>query len=255
MSTGLAKGKTMPIDNVLVNVCLLSAEEVKKAFKCEEPAAFSIQQRSQYLFSKILNDQRSLLTLEDVFKAKQKGESDPDKVVAAGGAGCGESVCFTRKAPYEWACGRLWKQFALFFCLELRDKSMWQAKTLEDLLKLAKLHLSIKEQDEVVQFVTNHPDQVVIICDGLDEGSVDESSLLWRLLQGKCAGAPSNLRVIITTRPCKAAGSIPEALLTEVWRLLASRRMMQLCSLASTSARKRAKSLWHSWTSSRLWQV
>ena len=147
-----------------------------------------------------------------MFKAKQKGEKDPDKVVAAGGAGCGKSVCFTRKAPNEWAHGRLWKQFALLFCLELRDKSVWQAKTLAELLKLADLHLSTKEQDEVIQFITNHPEQVVIICDGLDEGSIDESSLLWRLLQGKYAGAPSSLRVIMTTRPCQAAGSISQSI-------------------------------------------
>ena len=212
MSAGLAKGKTMAIDQILVNVCLLSAEEVRKAF--EEPSFSSRQdqERSQYLFSKILNDQRSLLTLEDVFKAKQKGEKDPDKVVAAGGAGCGKSVCFTRKAPYQWAHGRLWKQFALLFCLELRDKSVWQAKTLAELLKLAELHLNAKEQDEVIQFITGHPEQVVIICDGLDEGSIDESSLLWRLLQGKCAGTPSSLRVIVTTRPCKAAGSISQSI-------------------------------------------
>ena len=117
-------------------------------------------------------------------------------------------VCFTRKAPYDWAIGKLWQQFALLFCLELRDKSVWQAKTLAELLKLDRLSLNTKEQEEVVQFITSHPDQVVIVCDGLDEGSVDESSLLWSLLQGNCVGIPSSLRVIVTTRPCNAAGDI-----------------------------------------------
>ena len=208
MSAGLAKGKTMAMEKILVNVCLLSSEEVKKAF--EKPSFSSHQdwERCEYLFSKILQSQPSLLNLEDLFKAKQEGEDDPHKVMASGGAGCGKSVCFTRKAPYDWAIGKLWQQFALLFCLELRDKSVWQAKTLAELLKLDRLSLNAKEQEEVVHFITSHPDQVVIICDGLDEGSVDESSLLWSLLQGNCVGIPSRLRVVVTTRPCNAVGDI-----------------------------------------------
>ena len=107
MSAGLAKGKTLPMDKILVNVCLLSSEEAKKAF---ERPSFSSQRdrdRSEYLFSRLLQDQPGFLSLEEVFKAKKRGEKDPNKVVATGGAGCGKSVCFTRKAPYEWAHGRL----------------------------------------------------------------------------------------------------------------------------------------------------
>ena len=213
MSAGLAKGKTMAMDKILVNVCLLSSEEVKKAF--EEPSFSSRQdqERSEYLFSKVLQSRSSSFTLDEVFKANSKtdGEDFPDKVVATGGAGCGKSVCFTCKAPYQWASGKLWKQFALLFCLELRDKSVWQAKTLSDLLKLAALGLMPGEQEEVRQFITNHPDKVVIVCDGLDEGSIDESSLLWHLLRGSCAGIPSSLRIVVTTRPCTAASNISQS--------------------------------------------
>ena len=210
MSAGLAKGKTMTMDKILVNVCLLSSEEAKKAFEKPSFSSHQDRERCEYLFSKVLQGQPSLLSLEEVFKAKQQGEKDPIKVMASGGAGCGKSVCFTRKAPYDWATGELWEQFALLFCLELRDKSVWQAKTLPDLLKLAQLNLNAKEQDEVVEFITSHPDKVVIVCDDLDEGSVDEfkGSLMWSLLQGKCVGIPSSLRLVVTTRPCSAASDI-----------------------------------------------
>ena len=67
------------------------------------------------------------------------------------------------------------------------------------------------EQEEVRQFITNHPDKVVIVCDGLDEGSIDESSLLWHLLRGSCAGIPSSLRIVVTTRPCTAASNISQS--------------------------------------------
>ena len=125
------------------------------------------------------------MSLEEVFKAKPGCKKGPHKVVATGGAGCGKSVCFTRKAPYEWAFGRLWKQFALLFCLELRQKSVWMAKTLADLLGLAALGLSRGEQEEVRKFITNHPDKVAIVCDGLDEGTVVESSFFVEPSPGK----------------------------------------------------------------------
>ena len=80
-----------------------------------------------------------------------------------------------RKALYDWAIGELWQQFSLLFFLELRDKSVWQARTLADLLKLAQLGLRSEEQEEIRQFITNHPDKVAIICDGLDEGRINDS--------------------------------------------------------------------------------
>ena len=103
MSAGLAKGKTMTMDKILVNVCLLSSEEAKKAFEKPSFSSHQDRERCEYLFSMILQGEPSLLSLEEVFKAKQEGEKDPHKVVASGGAGCGKSVCFTRKAPYDWA--------------------------------------------------------------------------------------------------------------------------------------------------------
>ena len=211
MSAGLAKGKTMTMDKILVNICLLSTEEVQKAFE-ERPCGSSQEQGwSNYLFAKISKNQASLLGLEEVFRAKEDDEAAPEKVLVTGGAGCGKSTCFTRKAPYEWAYGRLWKQFVLLFCLEFRDKSVWKALTMGELLKLARLGLSPEEQEEVLEFVTSHPEQVVLICDGLDEGSVDEGSLLWSLLNGNCAGITTGLRIIVISRPCDSASDLSQS--------------------------------------------
>ena len=59
--------------------------QLKKA-SGEPSYAFSSHQdrkRCEYLFSRILENQLSFLILEEVFKAKQQGEEDPDKVVAS----------------------------------------------------------------------------------------------------------------------------------------------------------------------------
>ena len=210
MSTGLAKGKTMSMSKVMVNICLLSQEDLRKAFEKPSFSTTNDEEHCHYLLSKVLESRFSHLSLEEVFKAKQTGaeEENPDNVLATGGAGCGKATCFTRKAPYEWAFGRLWNQFVLLFCLQMRDKSVWKAKTLVDLLKLAQLNLNGKEQEEVNRFILEHADQVLVICDGLDEGCVDESSMLWSILQGNCVGVPASLRLIVTTRPCEAAAQI-----------------------------------------------
>ena len=217
MSAGFAKGKAMPMDDIWVNICLLSMEEVTRAFKntsrCTGSTFVSSEQdreRADYVFSKILANEISPPTLDlgEVFKANEGAEdaNDSEKcVLASGGAGCGKTTCFTRKAPYEWAHGRLWQQFVLLFCLELRDKSVWKAKTLAELLRLNFLGLNAQEQEDVVLFITKHPAHVVIICDGLDEGYEDQQSFLWSLLHGKCVGVPTKLRVVVTSRPCMAA--------------------------------------------------
>ena len=210
MNAGLAKGKTMPMDKILVNICLLSSENVKKAFE-ERSRTFSSDQDEDYVFSQILKSLPELLTLQEVFKAREEGEKDPRKVLATGGAGCGKSTCFTRKAPYEWAFERLWKQFALLFCLELRDKSVWKARTLAELLKLDRLNLTGDEQEMLCEFITNYPHQVVVICDGLDEGVVDKSSLLWSLLEGSYIGIPVTLHFVVATRPCEAASHLSQS--------------------------------------------
>ena len=80
-----------------------------------------------------------------------------------------------------------------------------------ELLKLARLGLSAEEQEEVIEFIRNHPEQVVLICDGLDEGSVDEDSYLWSLLNGNCAGITSGLRIIVISRPCDSASDLSQS--------------------------------------------
>ena len=54
---------------------------------------------------------------------------------------------------------------------------------------------------------------MVIVCDGLDEGNVDEfkGSLMWSVFQGKCVGIPSSLRLVVTTRPCSAASDVMQS--------------------------------------------
>ena len=85
---------------------------------------------------------------------------------------------------------------------------MWRAGTVSELFRLRELGLSVEEEKEVEAFIVKHPRKVALVCDGLDEGSVDEDSFLWRVLTRECL---PGLRVIVTSRPCAAVSNLSMA--------------------------------------------
>ena len=60
----------------------------------------------------------------------------------------------------------------------------------------------------VRDFIAKDPSQVVLVCDGLDEGCADESSLLWRVMVGNSF---RGMRVIVTSRPCSTLSSLSQS--------------------------------------------
>ena len=209
MRAGVTKGKQMDIERIVVGVCLISSENVEKAFEESARSCSNPDEEDSHagasMYKKVIDTRASLLKLENVFKAEGEDEDGPDKVLASGGVGCGKSVCFSRTALYHWSLGSLWPNFVLLFCISLADKSVWQARTLPELLRLERLGLNEVEQEEVRQFITENPAEVVVVCDGLDEGQVVEGSLLWQTLNGDSVGVPQSLRIVVTTRPCRAS--------------------------------------------------
>ena len=126
------------------------------------------------------------------------GGKKPD---AVGTAGLGKMRSFTLKAAHEWCRGGFWEGLALVRSIRCRDKSVWRAGTVSELFGLRELGLSAEEEREVEAFITDHSEQVALVCDGLDEGSVDKNSFLWRILCGECL---PGLRLIVTAPPCSS---------------------------------------------------
>ena len=206
VAPGLARegGKRMSLDNMVVNICILSAEVLERLVDQSSEFGSLGDQRSEYLFE----NASPMLELRDVFEVRVAGERKPTWVLAAGGVGCGKSVCFICKAPYNWACGKLWPQFALFFCVTLQDETVWKAQSLAELLKLDHLGLDKQQKEEVMAFIERYPERVLLVCDGLDEGNATKGSFLWSLLERSCAATPDSLHVLVTTRPCQASGEL-----------------------------------------------
>ena len=189
------EGRWKDLEDVFVNIGLVSSDEVEKV--CSEWTGKDGGVDRALL--KALTAQG--VRLCDLLKAREEGGRDPVRVSALGTAGSGKSFAFTMKAPYDWCRGRCWEQIVLLRTIQCRDKSVWRAESISELFGLRKLGLRPAEVEEVEAFIADHPKHVALVCDGLDEGIVDEDSLLWGVLTGQTA---RGLRVIATSRPCSA---------------------------------------------------
>ena len=190
--------KPVSLAEIRVNICLLSADKLDAL--CGSPG------QSQPFELDSLKDKTSSVTnLENLFPKRAVNEAT-DLLMAAGIAGSGKSTAFTLKAAFEWAqvdCEEpFWDLFSLFFTGSLPDPSWWKAKDLVEVFGLGRYGLTEVEQKEVVAYMCDHSEEVLLVADSLDEADVDKRSLLWRILCGKCQDLPK-LHVIICSRPCE----------------------------------------------------
>ena len=65
-------------------------------------------------------------------------------------------------------------------------------------------NLTQQEERDVVRYIKSHSLQVLLVADALDEATVEEDSLLWEILTGKCEDLP-RLKLIVLSRPCERA--------------------------------------------------
>ena len=197
--TDAAGAESVSLDDIQVNICLLSADKLSAL--CGSPG-----QKEPLTISNLKDKESSVIELEDVFQHDMH-----DRIQTSGIAGSGKSTAFMQKAPYEWAKVNpprghrpFWPHIALFFRGSLTNKKWWKARKLTEIFGLSRFNLTRKARSEVVRFIKSHSEQVLLVADALDEATVDEDSLLWEILTGKCEDL-SRLKLIILSRPCERA--------------------------------------------------
>ena len=190
--------KPVSLDQIRVNICLLSADKLDAL--CGSPG-----QDEPFELDSLKEKTSSVINLEDLFPKRALNEA-ADLLMAAGIAGSGKSTAFTLKAAFEWAkvdCDEpFWELFSLFFTGSLTDPSWWKAKDLAEVFGLGRYGLTDVEQKEVVAYMCDHSEEILLVADSLDEADVDKRSVLWRILCGKCQDLPK-IHVIICSRPCE----------------------------------------------------
>ena len=134
-------------------------------------------------------------------------------MLVTGCAGAGKSTAFVVYGPYRWAvdkaataCGSrrlFWSQFEFVIVLGIREEGFFQQQHMSKVLELGddSFDLNELEQKEVVHYVRNNAEKVLIVSDGLDETKVRDSatSKAWKLLCSERDEAPG-IHSVITSR-------------------------------------------------------
>ena len=193
-----ADSRPVSLDEIKVNICLLSADKLDALIGC--PA-----QKQPFAVSALNSKAASVVSLEDVFEKDENGRVNP-RQVATGIAGSGKTMAFMLKAPYHWshedpskAC---WQHIQLFFTINLAKPVWWKAQELKEVFGLSRFRLTEKEKDDVVGFICDRSEKVLLVADSMDEADVKDPSLLWDVLSGSCEDLP-RLNVVICSRPCE----------------------------------------------------
>ena len=193
--------KPVSLDEIHVNISLLSSDRL------DALSGGSPGQTQPFEMRSLKKKMASIIKLEDIFEKDEDGQ-EAKMQVAAGIAGSGKSTAFTLKAAFEWSKEdrdrAFWETFGLFFTRSLNDPSWWKAEDLAQVFGLSRYGLSPAEKEEVVGYICDHSEEVLMVADSLDEADVAPymNSLLWQVLCGNCQDLP-RLRVIICSRPCE----------------------------------------------------
>ena len=190
------------LEDVFVNIGLVSSNEVEKLCSDRTGTDGGVEE----VLAQAMKVRQ--MTLYGLLEAQRESGRAPVRIVALGTAGSGKSFTFTMKAAYDWCRGILWEKIALLRTVRCRDKGVWHAKTISELFQLRQLGLTAAQEVEVEKFISHHPSHFALVCDGLDEGQVDESSFLWHVMNGTSL---RGLRVIITSRPCSAVSDLSQS--------------------------------------------
>ncbi|XP_036009943.1 nucleotide-binding oligomerization domain-containing protein 2 isoform X2 [Mus musculus] len=169
----------------------------------------------------------AILGLEDLFDTHGHLNRDADTILVVGEAGSGKSTLLQR-LHLLWATGRSFQEFLFIFPFSCRQLQC-VAKPLS-LRTLLFEHCCWPDvaQDDVFQFLLDHPDRVLLTFDGLDEfkfrftdrerhcSPIDPTSvqtLLFNLLQGNLL---KNACKVLTSRPDAVSALLRKFVRTEL---------------------------------------
>ena len=121
-------------------------------------------------------------------------------------AGGGKTLTLLKMAM-RWAEGgdEVFGQFEFVFYVSARDTEALSGKSAIDVLRLDEFDLTVRQQEEVVDYLSKNSEKVLILLDG-----ADESGELWskckglqKILQRK--GGLHRCSFVISSRPCETA--------------------------------------------------
>ena len=210
LSGGLASDELIPLDQIFVNLALVSETEVKREFD-ETFSTYGERREHSVQFSKA-----DRIELKNLFRAAGSRIGAMSckvmrNVLAYGSAGSGKTTVFLLMVLYLWSRGELWQEeFDLVVGLELREDEVRAVTSLAELLavKLASQGLSQDEISELAGYFEDAPSRLCVVMDGLDECDFASCSKFMRDLLKREGMVKTH--VIVTSRPCQDASKLSQ---------------------------------------------
>ncbi|XP_078213807.1 nucleotide-binding oligomerization domain-containing protein 2 isoform X4 [Callithrix jacchus] len=166
------------------------------------------------------------LGLEELFSTPSHLSDDADTVLVVGEAGSGKSTLLQR-LHLLWAAGRDFQEFLFVFPFSCRQLQCVVKPLSVQMLLFEHCCWPDVDQQDIFQFLLDHPDRVLLTFDGFDEfkfrfsdrerhcSPTDPTSvqtLLFNLLQGNLL---KNARKVVTSRPAAVSAFLRKYIRTE----------------------------------------
>ena len=207
------EGERLKVGDVFVDLVLLRGPDLRSQFDQHIPPfdSQSDMWRVEHAFSSA-SQQLEHVALEELFPRRMQldqEERESFRVLALACAGCGKTMIFTKHAPLQWAEGELWIEYVLVVSRKLHVRSVRDASSVSELFDLRGHGMEIEpDRQAVTTFVSDHPERVCLILDGLDETSMEScSSFVQEVIRGEKL---KGISLILTSRPCDDVFTLSE---------------------------------------------
>ncbi|XP_038662630.1 nucleotide-binding oligomerization domain-containing protein 2 isoform X2 [Scyliorhinus canicula] len=168
-----------------------------------------------------------LIGLEDIFGPDGVSNKDADTVLITGEAGSGKSTSL-QQMQQLWATKRAFQSFTFIFAFSCRRLNFIDQPISFKMLLFEHCCWPDDQQDDVLQYILDHPEEIMFMLDGFDEFKLqftDEEkhcsptkpttalNLIFNLLQGNLM---KNTKKVMTSRPAAVTVSLRKYLQKEV---------------------------------------
>ncbi|XP_048461781.1 nucleotide-binding oligomerization domain-containing protein 2 isoform X2 [Rhincodon typus] len=168
-----------------------------------------------------------LIGLEDIFGSDGILNKDADTVLITGEAGSGKSTSL-QQIQQLWATKRAFQDFTFVFAFSCRRFNFIDKPISLQMLLFEHCCWPDDHQDEVFQYILDHPEEIIFLFDGFDEFKLqftDEErhcspskpttalNLIFNLLQGNLM---KNTKKVMTSRPNAVTAKLRKYLQKEI---------------------------------------
>ena len=198
-------GESIGLDEVFVTLSTLDFRELQAMFaETKRLSADEVRELASKTWSERRENVKEITELKRLLRLSN-GELADGTLLLAQAAG-GKTLTLMKIASL-WAEGKeeILQQFEFVFYVSGRDEEALKGKSAIDVLRLDEFDLDSSEQAEMVKYLSENSDKVLVLLDGADEGGDlwTKSKGLEKIFERK--GSLRNCSFVVSSRPCEAA--------------------------------------------------